>query len=539
MLDRIKSLLGTLIKDGEPAKAMKRIPCVVHEGESYTPGTTVNFGLKIFVVKHVFISNDLMKCSLMVTNVANETDNSYISEEIMLGLDEVIPMQDWELSEQLQTVCKNVASNSYSELFEDIPCYPLHIQRVVRKHMLISKLRRTIHYFLTGLAMVGNFNLGLIDWEHDPHILKHTILVYKIEDSQHDTEVNELDVLLGPKWDMVDMSVTMDSFRIVLTMEIKININGELCVTGHAATCALVPDTNGCEYRAQYLKHSIEVLSEMTNSCRVGAVSQASGPKPEDDRYDGSLADQNKTSLLWDSFNAQKEPNMFSTPMVQHGMLNLSEEASILSTPTTAIVGIKSPTSESGNSSSRADTQSRVSTAIMNLSEENSFLSTSTAAIVEIKPLMSESGNSSSRTGTQSCVSQSTAIMNLPEENSFLSTSFAATVEIKPLMSDAIMNLSEENSILSNSSAATVEIKPPMSESGNSSCRTDTRSFASQSTASTRPRLQGLFQTGPFINNQRLSKNNDDSQIEQQCPFPNEWQFGTVPEVITNDEDID
>lgn len=101
------------------------------------------------------------------------------------------------------------------------------------------------------------------------------------------------------------------------------------------------------------------------------------------------------------------------------------------------------------------------------------------------------------------------------------------------------MNLSEENSFLSNSSAATVEIKPPMSESGNSSCRTDTRSFASQSTASTRPRLQGLFQTGPFINNQRLSKNNDDSQIEQQCPFPNEWQFGTVPEVITNDEDID
>ena len=152
---------------------------------------------------------------------------------------------------------------------------------------------------------------------------------------------------------------------------------------------------------------------------------------------------------------------------------------------------------------------------------------------------MSESGNSSNRTNTESCVSESTAIINLPEENSFLSNSFAATVEIKPPMSEATMNLSEENSFLSNLSAATVEIKPPMSESGNSSCRTDTRSFASQSTASTRPRLQGLFQTGPFINNQRLSKNNDDSQIEQQCPFPNEWQFGTVPEVITNDEDID
>ena len=80
--------------------------------------------------------------------------------------------------------------------------------------MLISKLRRTIHYFLTGLEMVGNFNLGLIDWEHDPHFIKRSILMYKIEDSKHDSEVNEFDILLGPNWDMVDMSVTMDSFRI-------------------------------------------------------------------------------------------------------------------------------------------------------------------------------------------------------------------------------------------------------------------------------------------------------------------------------------
>ena len=95
---------------------MQRIPCVVHEGESFRPGTTVNFGLKVFVVKHVFISNDLMKCSLMVTNVTNENDKSNITEEIMLDLEEVIPMQNWQLSEELQAVSKNVASSSYSEV---------------------------------------------------------------------------------------------------------------------------------------------------------------------------------------------------------------------------------------------------------------------------------------------------------------------------------------------------------------------------------------------------------------------------------------
>ena len=35
-----------------------------------------------------------------------------------------------------------------------------------------------------------------------------------------------------------------------------------------------------------------------------------------------------------------------------------------------------------------------------------------------------------------------------------------------------------------------------------------------------------------------MMKKTSDPQL-QQCPFPDEWQFGTVPEVITNDEDID
>jgi len=450
MFDWLKSLWGTIIKDGELAKRMQRIPCVVHKGESFRPGTPVNFGLKIFVVKHVFISNDLMKCSLMVTNVANEHDKSNITEEIMLDLDEVIPMQNWELSESLQAVSKSVASISYSELFDDIPHYPLHIKREMRKHMLISKLRRTIHYFLTGLEMVGNFNLGLIDWEHDPHFIKRSILMYKIEDSKHDSEVNEFDILLGPKWDMVDMSVTMDSFRIVLTMEIKINTNGELCVTGHAATCALVPDTNGCAYRAQYLRYSSECHSEVSEPCnRVGALSQNSERKPEDGTE--SIA-ENRTSLIWDSFNAQKEPDMFSTPMVQDDITASS-------------------------------------------SEENSILSTRAQAYTT--------------TDVSSVVTTDYSVVQA-----------YTTTDVSSVTTDY-----------------SVVVKT-MSESGNSSLNQSRVSQSTAGTASTRPRLQGLFQTGPLVNNQRVKKTSD-PQLQQQCPFPNEWQFGTVPEVITNDEDID
>ena len=90
-----------------------------------------------------------------------------------------------------------------------------------------------------------------------------------------------------------------------------------------------------------------------------------------------------------------------------------------------------------------------------------------------------------------------------------------------------------EGSVLEGSSleGSGLEGSKTMSEDGNSSLN---HSQLSQSTTSTRPRLQGLFQTGPIMNNQGVKKNSD-----LQCPFPNEWQFGTVPEVIANDEDVD
>ena len=112
--------------------------------------------------------------------------------------------------------------------------------------------------------------------------------------------------------------------------------------------------------------------------------------------------------------------------------------------------------------------------------------------------------------------------------------------------------MSEENSVILTPAAARVketsnigsicdltenfdQTEKLKSESGNSSSRTHSR--ISQSTASTRHRLQGLFQTGPLMNNPNMRKTSD--PVQQQCPFPTEWQFGSIPEVITNDEDVD
>ena len=73
-------------------------------------------------------------------------------------------------------------------------------------------------------------------------------------------------------------------------------------------------------------------------------------------------------------------------------------------------------------------------------------------------------------------------------------------------------------------------VKQYLSESGSS--RPLSR-FSHSTVASSRatggPRLQGFLQ-------KEIRSSTDDIP---KCPFPNEWQFGTVPEVITNDDDID
>ena len=245
---------------------MHRIPCIVRmqDGASFSPGTVVHFGLKVFIIKHVFISRDLLKCTLMVvdaSSIENRSNLTSIDEEVMLNLDEVIPIPSWKISQTIFDSAKIIANNSFSEIFCSICHYPPHLQRAVRKFCLVSKLRTTVNYFLTGLEMVGNYNLGLLDWSLDPKILQISSLrpklVYRIEDAQFDEDRTdqEVDRLLGTKWDIVDLAPTMDSFRIILTLEIQTNCQGELILVVHAGTCHEVPEMDGC-YRSQYLRYS-------------------------------------------------------------------------------------------------------------------------------------------------------------------------------------------------------------------------------------------------------------------------------------------
>ncbi len=395
---------------------MHRIPCIVRssDGASFGPGTMVCFDQRIYVIKHVFISNDLLKTDVMVVDAARSVrDSNPYNEVTMLALDEITAIKTTDAPEDIQDLAKSIATESQLELFPEISQYSSHVKKSVRKFMLISKLRKSIRFFLCGLEMVSSFNIGLMDWDLDPQILnisaKKPKVIYRIED---DIEDNQLDRLLGPEWDLVDLSLTMDAYRLVLTLEIEINFNGEICVTVHAVTFQERPDLTA--YRSQYLAGKHCEADE--NSSIVATVDLNQSEVTE------NPLDQSKDikSLVWDSL--QDMPRA-STPC-RRIIVEETQMDTICYSP-----GVMSENSEE-----------------------------------KLKP-----GNTN--------------------RNSYRSESESSGRPLSRL-----------------------------------SART-------HSTTASRPaaRLQGLFQKTSFKTN----------NVEPQCPFPNEWQFGTVPEVVTNCEDID
>ena len=241
---------------------MRRIPFLVRmtDGAIFHTGQVVNYGLKIFIVKFCFVSNDLQKKSVMVIDAAvaeRSKQDEIVEEEMMLDLEEIIPMSTWQLSPVHISLAKELSSNSFQELFNEIGTFPHHIQREIRKHSLIAMIRRNIQYFCQGLEMVANMNLGLINWEHDIELLqlssKKPELLYRIEEEEEEEEKKFIDQFLGPQWDLADLSPAIEGYRIILMFELSINNNAELSILAHATTCNAKPEAF---YRSQYLKLS-------------------------------------------------------------------------------------------------------------------------------------------------------------------------------------------------------------------------------------------------------------------------------------------
>ena len=104
---------------------------------------------------------------------------------------------------------------------------------------------------------------------------------------------------------------TMDSFRIILTLELKITSGSDLCLTAHGILCNEKPILEE-DYRSQYLKFAAEksvmVLPEGRSTFEI-----TNNSKENDTTNKAS-------SLFWDSFNIKNEDNRLSTPIGKSGV---------------------------------------------------------------------------------------------------------------------------------------------------------------------------------------------------------------------------
>lgn len=281
-----------------------------------------------------------------------------------------------------------------------------------------AKFRRTIQHFLEGLEMTTTVNLGLIDYNNDPRILglsrENPQIIYRIEDKNP----HFFDTFLGQNWDVVDLT-TMDSYRVILTLELKVTSGSDLCLTAHGVLCNEKPSLKNIEYREQYL---------------IKAAEKSIMTIPEENQDNSKEDDTNRNSLLWDSFNGNIRQERLSTPIAEE---NSEEEAENLKKMEASTITIQASMNE-------------------------------TTEAIEVKD-----------------------------------------VDVKPNLNTSTF-----------------------SEASGSSRPQSRFSSISHSTAASKTRIQGFFQKVPgataTINENAI-----------QCPYPSDWQFSTVPEVITNDDEVD
>ena len=110
--------------EGEATKKLFPIPCAIRfsDGEYFEAGTVINFGLKLYIIKRIFISNDLQ-----AINVAVSDPEAILEEELMLELDELLTVPTENINDILTHKCRKAAQDNRSNL-EPIVChFPFHI----------------------------------------------------------------------------------------------------------------------------------------------------------------------------------------------------------------------------------------------------------------------------------------------------------------------------------------------------------------------------------------------------------------------------
>lgn len=242
-LEKILKFMSPNVTSGSTGEQVYRLPIYLRRD-----GVVIKLGYLmkksgveiLYIVREILASEHMKNITVILSPIEyGEAGVAKMKEELhVVDVEEVNPLKGRMMSLEL-------ARDGMRKVATSIARYPLHIQRLLRKHQLATQIRNSVQKFLAGFSLARSTNIGCVDWRLDPGLLgleRETdfSLEYRVERFAGGI-MSHLDLLLGKGWDVRKVG---GGFRVIMTLELSVDVNQQIRLDTHATLCQGELDTN-------------------------------------------------------------------------------------------------------------------------------------------------------------------------------------------------------------------------------------------------------------------------------------------------------
>eukprot|EP00092_Neocalanus_flemingeri_P036695 GFUD01039950.1.p1 GENE.GFUD01039950.1~~GFUD01039950.1.p1 ORF type:complete len:796 (+),score=194.27 GFUD01039950.1:2045-4432(+) len=303
-LERIRQLFNPEAASGSIGEKVYSLPIYLRRD-----GVVVKLGYLVrknecevlYTVREILVREDLASVTVALSPVeCGEEGTAKMREELVLtGVEDISPVKG-------RLMALDLARDGMRKVARNIATYPIHVQRVVRKHQLAILIRTSVQRFLAGFSMARSISLGCVDWRLDPGLLgleRETdfSLEYRVERFTGGI-VSHLDLLLGKEWDVRKIGGG-GGFRVIMTLELTVDINQQIRLDTHATLCPGILDKN---YRTRCMEtfaSSITPGQSFVLFSKDNTLEQRFGkPDYTSEKFESLQSQREGVSLDWEEF---------------------------------------------------------------------------------------------------------------------------------------------------------------------------------------------------------------------------------------------
>lgn len=306
-LERILQYLNPDIASGSTGEKVYSLPIYLRrDGVVIKLGYLVRkTGVEIlYTVREILVRSDLESVTLALSPVeCGEGGVAKMKEELVLvNVEEVSPVKGRMMALEL-------ARDGMRKVARNIVLYPLHVQRVVRKHQLATQIRTSVQRFLAGFSLARSTSIGCVDWRLDPGLLgleRETdfSVEYRVERFAEGV-TSHLDLLLGKGWDVRKVG---GGFRVIMTLELVVDVNQQIRLDTHATLCQ---GELGANYRTRCMEafaNSVTPAPSFVLFSRDITLERIEKPDDTSEKFESLQSNRGAgVSLDWEEFQDSQD----------------------------------------------------------------------------------------------------------------------------------------------------------------------------------------------------------------------------------------